>query len=302
VLAAIGNGDSLRHVEARVLKSSGDVVDVLLDFAVERPAGVAAKPLARCLIHDNRERKRAEEALRQSEQRWRRAAEAAQEGILITDAASRITFANERLSAMVGWRPEEAVGRDLSDFLDADNNAQGKQRIARRKEGISEQFDIRVRHRDGSPVWLSVSATPLFSSSGVYAGALSMITDVTAHRRIEQTLRASQTRYRHIADLIPGMITLSNPAGNLEYWNRRVADYTGLTEEELRAGNVRAVFHPEDVEAGVKNWFVRMKNGEAVKANAFRRFDGAYPLAHRPSPRPRRRPHRDVDRHVHRYR
>ncbi len=277
VLAAIGNGDSLRHVEARVLTASGDVVNVLLDFAVEGAEDGAGPPRARCLIHDNRERKRAEEALRQSEQRWRRAAEAAQEGILITDAASRITFANERLSAMVGWRPEDGIGKDLADFLDTDAHAQIEERVARRRQGIAEQFDLHVRHRDGSPIWLSVSATPLFSSSGVYAGALSMITDVTAHRRIEETIRTRQTRYRFIANVVPGMIAVSNPAGNLEYWNRRVVDYTGLTEEQLRAGDVGEVFQREDSETRLKEWQDSFRNGEAVEGEVrLRRYDGVY--------------------------
>lgn len=138
----------------------------------------------------------AEEALRESEERFRRIVETAYEGVLMLDEEANITYANGRLGEMLGYARDELAGRRLHSLMDDEMAARADVHLARRRQGVSEHFEFRFRHRDGGDVWVIVGATPLWRSDGAYDGSLALITDITERKRQEQDLRDSQARIR----------------------------------------------------------------------------------------------------------
>ena len=96
---------------------------------------------------DISERKRAEAALRASEERSRRIVETAEEGIWVIDAESRTTFANKKMAEMLGCTQEEMMGRSLFDFMDEEERALAKLLVERRRRGIREQHDFKFRRQ-----------------------------------------------------------------------------------------------------------------------------------------------------------
>lgn len=90
---------------------------------------------------DVSERRRAEEALRQSEERYRRIVETAHEGIWVTDAEDRTTFVNDTMAAMLGYRAEEMLGTSPNDYVDAAWRAILERKRDRRRAGESEEYD-----------------------------------------------------------------------------------------------------------------------------------------------------------------
>lgn len=132
----------------------------------------------------------AQQALRDSEARYRAIAETAQEGILAISPEGEILFANERLAGILGLSMPEVYafgGRALFKPAEA---AQAARRLAERGRGAGpERSDFPYRHPDGSDRVLHVSASALTAADGSVLGSLAMVADVTDQRAAEESLR-----------------------------------------------------------------------------------------------------------------
>ncbi|MGK7877794.1 MAG: histidine kinase dimerization/phosphoacceptor domain -containing protein [Xenococcaceae cyanobacterium] len=137
------------------------------------------------------ERKQAEAALRESEARYRRMIETAWEGIWIIDANSKTTFVNRRMAEMLGYTVEEMIDKRLFEFIDDEWRAIAAYNVERRRQGFREQHDFKFRRKDGSDLWVIISANPIFDLAGNYTGSLGMITDITERRQAEEKIKAS---------------------------------------------------------------------------------------------------------------
>jgi PAS domain S-box-containing protein len=140
------------------------------------------------LVHDVTARKVAEAALRESEEKFRRIVETANEGIWLLDDRACVTFANQRMSELIGYGAEEMLGRAKWDFLPARDREWGHQLFERRRAGISEQIDLCFEHKTGRQVWMIMAAKPVIDEHGVFLGTLDMFTDVTERKRLEGEL------------------------------------------------------------------------------------------------------------------
>src|SRR5262249_44858897 len=147
----------------------------------------------------------AEEALRESEEKYRRIVETANEGIWVLDADARVTFVNGRMAELLGYRPEEVLGRAKWDFLFEEDQAWVRALYERRRAGVSEQADVRFRRKDGREVWTIMAARPLADAGRRFLGARDLFTDVTDRRRAEDALRESEGR---LADELEAMTRL----------------------------------------------------------------------------------------------
>lgn len=131
----------------------------------------------------------AEAAARHSDHQYRRIVETANEGIWQLDADARVVFLNDRMAELLGCRADEVRGRQKWEFLFDEDRAGVQALFERRRAGVSEQADVRLRHRDGRAVWTLMSSRPLVGADGRFGGALDMFTDLTERRRAEDALR-----------------------------------------------------------------------------------------------------------------
>jgi PAS domain S-box-containing protein len=145
------------------------------------------------------ERRQAEEKLRSSEERYRRIVDTANEGIWMVDESSRITFVNRRMAEMLGWSPEEMIGRATSDFMEIEVVEKADRRLGRSRAGFREQFDFPFRRSDGSELWGIVSTAPMQGEDGRFTGALGMVMDITERRRAEAELHRNSNQIREMA-------------------------------------------------------------------------------------------------------
>ncbi|MDM7925528.1 MAG: PAS domain S-box protein [bacterium] len=112
--------------------------------------------------------------LAESEKRFRRIVETAMEGIWILDRSDRTTFVNRRMAGLLGYTVREMMNRPAADFLFSRDLPDHVRRTRRRRTGRSERYVRILRARDGSPVGVSVSATPIFDTAGRFDGSFSM--------------------------------------------------------------------------------------------------------------------------------
>jgi len=138
---------------------------------------------ALAMVTDISERVRAETALRQSEERYRGIVETAQEGVWTLGPDAKTTFANRRLTRILGYTVDEMLGRSLFDFMDEADQALVAESLQRGRQGIPEPLDFRFRRKDGSSARTIVHANYLHDDAGRYAGALAMVTDISGRVR-----------------------------------------------------------------------------------------------------------------------
>src|ERR1700736_6358964 len=111
--------------------------------------------------------------------------EIAQEGIWTFDADDRVSLANRRMCEIIGYSSDELIGRNVFELIDVTDHATVRNALQRRRTGATEQYDLRLRRKDGVVIWTTVSACPILDD-GRYAGALCMTSDITARKKAEE--------------------------------------------------------------------------------------------------------------------
>jgi PAS domain S-box-containing protein len=134
-------------------------------------------------------RQRAEQALRASEENYRRLVMNLQEGIGVIDREAKITFANPCLADILGYAVPEVEGKNLSAFVDEHSLEKMNHKLKRCALGAQDQFDLEFLKRDGGQIYTSLSIAPLFDDRGNYHGALVSVADISRRKRSEDALR-----------------------------------------------------------------------------------------------------------------
>ena len=132
------------------------------------------------------EKLRINAALSESEEKYRRIVETANEGIWEINGDTRTVFVNPRMAEMLGYTAEEMMGRSSFDFIFPEENAESESRLARAKSGIpSKSREFRFRRKDGSELWTLVTSSPQLDQQGNFIGSTAMIADMTERKRME---------------------------------------------------------------------------------------------------------------------
>ncbi|MGQ9922592.1 MAG: PAS domain S-box protein [Armatimonadota bacterium] len=129
-----------------------------------------------------------EQELRESEERYRRIVETAEEGIWVVDASDITTFVNNKMAAILGFKPSEMIGHPIGEFMDEQGAPPSEDQQSGR-EGFRAHYDYRFRRKDGSEVWTLIATNPIFGRNGEYLGALAMVTDITERKNAERELQ-----------------------------------------------------------------------------------------------------------------
>ncbi len=131
---------------------------------------------------------RSADALSSSEKRYRNLIETMNEGVWITRPSGEATFLNKRMAEMLGYAPEEMLGKNREEFTDPEYFELTAKMRAERAAGISGQYEIKLRHKNGSAVWALVSASPIYDEQGNHIANLGMHTDITERKRTEEQI------------------------------------------------------------------------------------------------------------------
>ncbi len=186
-------------------------------------------------------RDRAEAALREREERYRRIVETAREGIWAIDTKANTTYVNNRMAEMLGYTVEEMQGASLFDFMDEEWRSVAHSRFHRRKEGAGEQHDFRFLRKDGSGLWTIVSANPVFDEEGRFEGALAMITDLSERKQAQEALWQKGEELRLVTENVPGLLSYLDKNGVYRFANKHYEEWFNVSQTEIIGKHYREV-------------------------------------------------------------
>ena len=131
--------------------------------------------------------------LAESEARYRGLIDTAQEGVWIIDRAARTRYVNARMSAMLGYTPDEMYDRWFFDFADPRERDAARLALEEHQFGSGVHREWRLCHKDGRTVYAMVASSPILDAHGAHTGSLGMFTDITERKALE-------TQYRVLAE------------------------------------------------------------------------------------------------------
>jgi len=247
ILETLKAGGRIDQFETVRVTKAGKSINVSLSIS---PIKDSTGKIVGCsgIARDITERKRAEEANRESEMRYRRIVETTNEGVWLLDSTLHNSYVNRRMAEMLGYEPGEMLGRSVFDFYFPEDVERKKQVLARRQQGLREQIEERLRRKDGSELWVRLAATPVYKSNGEFDGALAMVCDITERKRAEEAVKESEQRFGLLADTAPVLIWMSGTDNLCTYVNKPWLKITGRPlHSELGNGWAEGV-HSEDLQ------------------------------------------------------
>jgi PAS domain S-box-containing protein len=185
----------LRHAQRADTRTTGEF-EMLKNGGTYFQAHLESLPTGegnlRAGIIDITEQKKAEEALKRSEERYRNIVETANEGILIGATDGRILFANQRMADLLGYPLSEIIGKAGLDFMDSDQTDLVLRTRKELQSGKKLRREFKFRRKDGSILWTEASVTPQFDGNGHQITNFVMHTDITERRKAEEALVKSR--------------------------------------------------------------------------------------------------------------
>jgi len=225
-------------------------------------------------IRDITERKQAEQALRESQRRFHRLAQASFEGICVTEDGV-ILDANDQLARMGGYELSEVLGRPAIEFVAPQSQELVRWNIL---NGDGEPYEILAIKKDGSTYPVEVRGHQELSDGRKLR--VTALRDLTLRKQAEQALRESEERFRLVAERTGQMIYDLDIVSGRVQWAGAVPQVSGYSFDEFQQIDLKAWeehIHPEDREKAILLLEKTMATGQPYDAEyRFRRKDGNY--------------------------
>jgi diguanylate cyclase (GGDEF)-like protein/PAS domain S-box-containing protein len=245
----------------------------------QKPLGIIS------LTHDITDRNRAEEALKESESKYRMLADNINDVIFILDMNLNYTYVSPSIKILMGYEPEELLGQSVIEtMIPASSDLVTKtiselielEKNEPREIPISRTVQVEIRRKDGTTVWVEVKASFIRDENQRTAGILGITRDITDRKKSEEDLRLSEERFRRIFDEGPFGMGLENTDRTIIAVNKVLCDLLGYTEQELTGQNTTDVVHEEDREKSRESLGQLFANGTPVLRSKMRyiRKDG----------------------------
>lgn len=265
-LALLGNLAAVeityRRVEAKLRKAQEE-----LELRVqERTAELLSANEQ--LLTEISQRKRVEEALSQSEERYRRLVEDSFDGIFV-HRGGKIEFANSRLYEMLGYEREELQGANHLVMYHPDDrpliHERGRARIT--GQSVPSQYEVRLQRKDGSAFDAELNAR-IVRFAGQSAVQV-CLRDITERKRADEALRESEEKYRLVVENAGDAIIVAQN-GIVKFVNPRAMEITGYEGGDLKSKPFLDFIHPDDRHMVAQRYEERLKSGPLPTAYPFR--------------------------------
>jgi PAS domain S-box-containing protein len=225
------------------------------------------KPANLNLIHDVTEHYQSEQAMRQSESKYRSILEDIEEGYYETDLEGNYTFFNDVICNKLGYSREELMGMNYqvhTDPKDVQKISDAYLEVYRTGKPLKWYSPAQIR-KDGTLLFAEDSVSLLHNEKGEIIGFRGISHDITQRKQMEEALRRSEERYRTIMDEIHDDYYENDLAGNYTFVNDAFCRSLGYTMKELIGKNFRDIRPPEEYQKINEAYNKLYRTGEPIK-------------------------------------
>lgn len=239
-------GPPAKVLDYEIIRKDGSIV--MAEFSASLLKDASGKPVGfHGVVRDRTEQKRAEKALAESEEKYRNILETMSEGYYECDLKGKFIFINQALADIHGRTRKEMMGLDNRNYASPET-AKKIFKIYNELFRTGAQVrisDYEIIRKDGSVIWVEISASLLKDSSGEIIGFRGIVRNWTDQKKAEKALSESEERYRIILESINEGYYEVDLAGNFTFCNDALSKIHGRTQEEMIGLNHRGYTSPE---------------------------------------------------------
>ena len=212
------------------------------------------------------ERKREEEALRKSEERFRIVSENSHDGIFILGEDYKFKYANDKLCKIFEHKREEIIGHDFREFLSEDSKKLLTERYIMRQRGIKvpSQYEAGIIRGGGEKRIVEIKATVVRDSKN-NVRTIGQLLDITERKQAEEALRESEERFRVVVENSHDGILILGEDYKFEYVNDKLCEMFGREHAEIIGHDFREFLEGNAREL-VTERYIKRQSGENVPA------------------------------------
>jgi PAS domain S-box-containing protein len=225
------------------------------------------------VFNDISEYKRAEEALRASEERLRLALDAGRMGTWDMNLLNRGLIWNDEMFLMMGYQPGSVTPNyeGWTRRVHPEDWAGADERFRQSLEsGIDLQSEYRVLGQNDEVRWVEARGRSERNANGKAVRSFGVVMDITERRRAEEALQKSEEQFRTLANAIPQLSWMADADGAITWYNDRWYAYTGTTAKEMEGWGWQSVNDPEILPQVLEGWRTSIATGS--------RFEMVFPL------------------------
>ncbi|HWR70148.1 MAG TPA: PAS domain S-box protein, partial [Dehalococcoidia bacterium] len=232
-------GTQKRMTEYTLRRKDGELVQVETVASVIQREG---KPYAiQGIARDISKRRKAEQELRLSEEKYRLLTEKTNDVIWTTGLDLLTNYISPSVERILGFTPEHTLGQDVAEQMTPESVARAKEALARHlaleQDPNSDpnrnlRIELEYYHKDGSTVWLENQVSGIRDASGKLVGFHGVARDITERRKAEQALKESEKKYRVLAENTNDLIWMADLNMRPTYMSPSTERIMGFTPEE----------------------------------------------------------------------
>ncbi len=265
-LTKLGVGDihpkkDLPHVLDEFEKQLKDEIALALDIPVLKKDGqvvycdvnsrlvtIENRKVMAGFFRDTTERKRTEENLRKSEEKYRGLFESTQDGIIISDAQGVVASANQAAAAMLGYKNAEELANAPAETLYADPEDRRVLFELLAKKGTVKDYEVKLKRKNGETFDVRMTVALQRDLQGNVLRSEAILRDITERKRMREELQESEGRLKSVVENSSDQIFMVDRDCRFLLMNNTAADLFGLSPQEVVGRSIFEIF-PETIAA-----------------------------------------------------
>ncbi|MBC7382875.1 MAG: PAS domain S-box protein [Bacteroidia bacterium] len=219
-----------------------------------------------------------EQALIESEERFRTMAEGTDIYIAVEDESKNAVYFNKVWMELTGRPMAELVEFGWTDLIHDENREEFVSNYLNAfDKKCSFTGEFRIQNKEGQYRWMLAKGLPRFRPDNSFAGYISSCVDITDRIKSEEALKESLTKFKKLLEAVPQITWTNFPNGEVNFYNEQWHNYTGLNYDETKEWGWQKVIHPNDLKSTIKVYNEALQNGNVfVTENRYKRADGEF--------------------------